>query len=190
MHSSKPNPQARLGPLHYAVLKRDLDDVRNQLQQGVDVIAQNLDGDTALHMLRHPRKRTSARDAALTADEWDYECIRLAEEIVRLLSSADKRCFRAVDAVGNTPLMSCLNAPDIKIYVVAVLLELDQQINVNGIDFDILNNENESALDLAFVSGRPDYVDVICEYYFRNSPTVSVTISTYCCHHAIRYTFI
>ena len=166
MNSAERNAQARLGRLHYAVLKRDCADVRYQLQQGADVIAKNQDGDTALHMLRHPEKRSSLRGASGNGHE---------EVVILQLGTADKRCFRAVDAAGNTPLMSCLNAPDVHIDVIMTLMELEQEVFVNGIDFDILNNENESALDLAFASGRPDFVEVICSCHYRNGLTVSAT---------------
>ena len=55
MSSSKREEYARLlRPLHYAVLMRDCDAIRNQLKHRADVIAQNQDGDTALHMLCYP----------------------------------------------------------------------------------------------------------------------------------------
>ena len=123
MHSLERYAQARLGPLHYAVLTRDCVSVRKLLQQGIDVTAKNRDGDTALHMLRHPRKRISSRDAALSVDEWKDECEQLHEDIVRQLSSVDRRCFHVRDAAGNTPLMSCINAPDIDLDMVSELLE-------------------------------------------------------------------
>ena len=123
MNSAERNAQARLGRLHYAVLKRDCADVRYQLQQGADVIAKNQDGDTALHMLRYPRKWIASRDAALTVDKWKEECARLDNKIIQELSSANRRCFHVRDAAGNTPLMSCINAPDIDLDMVSELLE-------------------------------------------------------------------
>ena len=181
-YSSKRNAYARLGPLHYAVLKRDCDDVRDQLQYGVDVIEKNRDGDTALHMLRHPRKRISSRDAALTVEKWDEECTKLEKDIIRQLSSADKRCFHAQDAAGNTPLMSCIKARESinNFNVIMALMEREFEDSMHKnkldpkVDFDILNNENESALDLAFAYGRSDILKVIYVYHFRKSHAVSV----------------
>ena len=153
MQSSKLSAQARLGPLHYAVLTRDYDDVSDLLQQGVDVIAQNRDGDTALHMLRYPRKRLSV--GAVFGNRYE-------EDIIWQLCSADERCFRAVDAAGNTPLMSCVNTPDTSIDVILALMGREQKVLKNGIDFDIVNNDNESVLDLAFASGKPEIITAIC----------------------------
>ena len=193
MSSSKREEYARLlRPLHYAVLMRDCDAIRNQLKHRADVIAQNQDGDTALHMLCYPQRRKSSRDARLmshpalrkydglvllypTVGKWDEECARLEKDIIRQLAAADRRCFRARDAAGNTPLMSCLKAPNTKIAVVMALMEQELHVRRDGIDFDILNNENESALDLAFASGRSDYVNAICIYRFEKSRAVSVT---------------
>ena len=182
MYSSERYAQAKPGPLHYAVLTRDCENVRKLLQRGTDVTAKNRDGDTALHMLRHPRKRISSRDAALTVEKWDEECIKLEKDIIRQLSSADKRCFHAQDAAGNTPLMSCIKAResinDFNVIMALMEREFEDSMHKNQldpkVDFDILNNENESALDLAFANGRSDILKVICVYHFRKSHAVSV----------------
>ena len=171
MYTTKTDAAPRLGALHYAMLTRDCDVIDDQLQQGADVIARNQDGDTALHMLCYPRKRK----CSCNADQWEAECSRLDKYIIRRLFSVDKRCLTARDAAGNTPLMSCLKAPDTKIAVVMALMEQELHMLRDGIDFDILNNENESALDLAFASGRSDYVNAICIYRFEKSRAVSVT---------------
>ena len=180
MNSAERNAQARLGCLHYAVLKRDCADVRYQLRHGADVTAKNQDGDTALHMLRYPRKWIASRDAALTVQKWKEECARLDNEIIQELSSANRRCFHVRDAAGNTPLMSCINAPDDKNDVHHVVLTLMEKELVASFDdydlkvnFDILNNENESALDLAFANERGDAMKAICIYHFERGLAVS-----------------
>ena len=51
MYTTKTDAAPRLGALHYAMLTRDCDVIDDQLQQGADVIAQNQDGDTVLHIM-------------------------------------------------------------------------------------------------------------------------------------------
>ena len=151
---------AELEPLHYAVLTRNVVSVEEQLlQQGVDVLARNKDGDTALHMLGYPAPHGKPRSHSTDSRNVDLHSVVNETKIIDRLVSADKRCFTVRDAHGNTPLMRCVKAHD-HVEVVRALLEHEQRL-AGGTDLDILNDNNESVLDLAFARGRGDFITVI-----------------------------
>ena len=176
MYSSKSDAIARLGPLHYAVLTRDCDAIDKQLRRGVDVTARNQDGDTALHLLCYPRKRISAREFSLTLDKWRAECNELDRKVIRRLAASDRRCFHAQDADGNTPLMkftTLITGAGSKFHEFFALVELEFAIS-GRIKLDILNNDGESALDLAFSTGLDHLIEAI-RVHQKRSP-VSITL--------------
>ena len=147
---------AKREPLHYAVLTRDVSRTEDQIRRrDVDVTARNRDGDTALHMLSYPVNNDWSCYSEGSLSYYDVS----EQEIIRRLASVDKRCFTARDAHGNTPLMRCVKAHD-HVEVVRALLEHEKRLT-GGTDLDILNDNNESVLDLAFARGRGDFITVI-----------------------------
>ena len=168
MDSSKSDAIARLGALHYAVLTRDRDAIDKQLRQGADVTARNQDGDTALHMLCYPRKRTSSRDILLTEHQWRMECQQLDQRIVDKLSG--RRHLHVRDAAGNAPFMRCMKASGPHFDDFFMFVQMDDDDWSRHDSLEILNNDGEAALDLAFASGVDDFIKTICTYNKGGNP--------------------